>query len=56
VVSCAPDGGEGRQVRLEPGADACGALGCTRTDGLVLVERGGSQRVLCAYHARRWAQ
>jgi hypothetical protein len=53
--SYAPDGGGGRQVRLRPDADACGALGCVRADGLVLVERGGSQRVLCAYHARRWS-
>jgi hypothetical protein len=44
------------QVRLEPAADGCGAVGCQRDDGLVLIESDGAQRVLCPPHAVRWVK
>jgi hypothetical protein len=43
-------------VRFAVDAHCCGALGCRETDGLLLVEKGHVQRVLCQYHARRWLE
>jgi hypothetical protein len=48
------DGRNSSAVRFAVGADCCGALGCRETNGLLMVERGHEQRVLCQYHARRW--
>lgn len=36
------------------GGEVCGALGCRTTEGLILVDRGDEQRVLCARHALEW--
>jgi hypothetical protein len=35
-------------------ADVCGAVGCSTTDGLLLIRRGPETRVLCDTHAVRW--
>jgi len=39
-------------VRLAVGADVCGAAGCRRTDGLLVVPTVHGRRVLCPLHAR----
>jgi len=37
--------------------DACGALGCTRTDHLRLVEADdGRERVLCPFHEKHFLE
>lgn len=33
-------------------ADACGALGCTETEGLQEVTVGARTRVVCGFHAQ----
>jgi hypothetical protein len=33
-------------------ADACGALGCTETEGLQEVTTGARTRVVCGFHAQ----
>lgn len=43
-------------VRWAVGADACGAVGCRRTTGLLKVLRDGESRVLCHRHAPGWCE
>jgi hypothetical protein len=54
--SRADGGSTSVQVRLAAGAEGCGALGCRRSEGLLLVESDAAQRVLCPPHAIRWVK
>ena len=53
AVTEGPEGPEREAVRLAVGADVCGAAGCRRTDGLLVVPTAHGRRVLCPLHARR---
>ena len=52
AVTEGPEGPEREAVRLAVGADVCGAAGCRRTDGLLVVPTVHGRRVLCPLHAR----
>ena len=47
-------GGDGA-VRWAVGAEVCGAVGCSRSDGLMHVVVDGESRTLCPVHLRRWS-
>jgi hypothetical protein len=42
-------------VRWAVGADCCGAVGCSRSDGLMRVVVDGESRTLCPAHLARWS-
>jgi len=43
------------RVRFAVGAEVCGAVGCSRSDGLMCVVVDGESRTLCPVHLRRWS-
>lgn len=43
-------------VQFATQAAVCGALGCSETQGLLKVDRGPRQRVLCPECARGWSE
>ena len=47
--------GGGGSVRWAVGAEVCGAVGCSRSDGLMHVVVDGESRTLCPVHLRRWS-
>ena len=47
--------GGGGAVRWAVGAEVCGAVGCSRSDGLMRVVVDGESRTLCPVHLRRWS-
>jgi len=45
-----------KAVRFAVDAECCGALSCRSSAGLLVVEQGGEERVLCPECAQEWLE